>query len=260
MAKVRNGNTIKEIDQNLIDLYEVLGWEVVDPLIASNDEINLLTIKYRRVIGEEKIIINENNYMEYELIPVIVTEDTINNFDLESSYLLDPNSSIVYGNTYYSKQDPITGKGIIYEYILEEQTQEYQHILPNPSKMDITYSDVDREGSGRNENDGMMVRERIGHYQSIAVQWNIIPNEIKRRNLVKVLKSLPPSFTLIYYDNDNKQTKEMLAYHSDIQDSAFLFVKDNQIWQGLSTSFIQFDITPYDDGKDPTLENEGQVI
>lgn len=141
----------------------------------------------------------------------------------------------------------------------KEEEKTYTHILPNPSSFSQTYADVDKEGSGRDSSNGLMSRERIGHYVSIDVTWDIVENSVARRNLVRILRSLPPEFTLIYKDSTCKNEKEevqMQCYRADIKENQYLFLKDRQIWKGLATSFIQFDVTPYDDESEPTLEVE----
>lgn len=227
--KIKNGNTIKEINSSLFEIYSLLGWVKADDTEISKDEVNLLKVKYSRVIGTTTVTLNDSNYQEL-------------------GFKKGGDSSSGY---YYYLIDESTGQEVKYTETEVEEKKYYEYILPNPSSLTPTYSDVDKEGSGRNENDGLMVRERIGHYQSLDVTWNIVPNSQERIDLVKILKSLPPSFTLVYYDNDSKDEKEMLCYHGDIKDDLYIFLKDNQIWKSLTVSFIQFDITPYDDSTDP---------
>lgn len=194
-------------------------------------EIDLLKVSYERIIDTIEVTLTDSNYEEY-------------------GYLKDSNG--------YYKYDVELEENVYFITTDVDVTQTYQHILPNPSKFTPTYSDVDKEGSGRNGNDGLMQRERIGHYQGFDVQWNIIPNTNKRINLVRILRALPPSFMLEYHDsnNDKDTTTTLEMYRSDISEDLYMFTQESQIWQGLSTSFVQFDVTPYDDGVEPSLLSE----
>lgn len=193
--------------------------------------IILLKVIYERIIGTNEITLTDNNYEEY-------------------GYLKDENG--------YYKFDVDDETKIYDTTVSVDITKEYSHILPNPTSLKKTYSDVDKEGSGRNSSDGMMSRERIGNYCSIDLTWDIIPNTIERINLIRILRSLPPKITLEYNDSDNNyETKTMQEmYRSDISEDLYMFTKDKQIWQGLSTSFVQWNVESYDDSIEPTLLSE----
>ena len=190
--------------------------------------IDLLKISYDRIVGTQEIELNDSNYQEY-------------------GYAKDDNG--------YYKYDSEQEENVYFTTHEIDILKTYTHILPNPSKFDDTYADVDKEGSGRNESNGQMQRERIGHYCSIDVQWNIIPNSNERINLIRILRNLPPKFRLEYHDSDSVSnvttTKEF--YRADISESLYLFVEDSQLWQGISTTFIQFDVEEYNDQEEPVL-------
>ena len=190
--------------------------------------IDLLKISYERIVGTQEIELNDSNYQEY-------------------GYAKDDSG--------YYKYDSEQEENVYFTTHEIDITETYTHILPNPSKFDDTYADVDKEGSGRNESNGQMQRERIGHYCSIDVQWNIIPNSNERINLIRILRKLPPKFRLEYHDSDSVSnvttTKEF--YRADISESLYLFVEDSQLWQGISTTFIQFDVEEYNDQEEPVL-------
>ena len=190
--------------------------------------IDLLKISYERIVGTREIELNDSNYQEY-------------------GYAKD--------NSGYYKYDSEQEENVYFTTHEIDILKTYTHILPNPSKFDDTYADVDKEGSGRNESNGEMQRERIGHYCSIDVQWNIIPNSNERINLIRILRNLPPKFRLEYHDSDSVSnvttTKEF--YRADISESLYLFVEDSQLWQGISTTFIQFDVEEYNDQEEPVL-------
>ncbi len=190
--------------------------------------IDLLKISYERIVGTQEIELNDSNYQEY-------------------GYAKDDSG--------YYKYDSEQEENVYFTTHEIDILKTYTHILPNPSKFDDTYADVDKEGSGRNESNGQMQRERIGHYCSIDVQWNIIPNSNERINLIRILRNLPPKFRLEYHDSDSVSnvttTKEF--YHADISESLYLFVEDSQLWQGISTTFIQFNVEEYNDQEEPVL-------
>ena len=190
--------------------------------------IDLLKISYERIVGTQEIELNDSNYQEY-------------------GYAKDDNG--------YYKYDSEQAQNIYFTTHEIDILETYTHILPNPSKFDDTYADVDKEGSGRNESNGQMQRERIGHYCSIDVQWNIIPNSNERINLIRILRNLPPKFRLEYHDSDNVSNVTTIKefYRADISESLYLFVEDSQLWKGISTTFIQFNVDEYNDQEEPLL-------
>lgn len=222
MAIVKKGDTTKEISENLVDYYEATGWEVIER--ANQEKIVFLTISYQRIIGYQKIVLNDNNYEQY-------------------GYSKDDNGYYIFD--YYQ------GKKVYVDEAEAPIVKNYTYPLPSPSSFNMTYADVDRDGSGRNENDGMMQRERIGHYSSYDTTWDIVPDAIERQQLVKILRRVPPSFTLSFYDSDNIESKkDILVYRGDITENAYMFTSNGKIFKGLKTTFIQFDITPYDDNSE----------
>lgn len=190
--------------------------------------IDLLKISYERIVGTQEIELNDSNYQEY-------------------GYAKDDSG--------YYKYDSEQEENVYFTTHEIDILKTYTHILPNPSKFDDTYADVDKEGSGRNESNGEMQRERMGHYCSIDVRWNIIPNSNERINLIRILRKLPPKFRLEYHDSDSVSnvttTKEF--YRADISESLYLFVEDSQLWQGISTTFIQSNVEEYNDQEEPVL-------
>ena len=190
--------------------------------------IDLLKISYERIVGTQEIELNDSNYQEY-------------------GYAKDDSG--------YYKYDSEQEENVYFTTHEIDILKTYTHILPNPSKFDDTYADVDKEGSGRNESNGEMQRERMSHYCSIDVQWNIIPNSNERINLIRILRKLPPKFRLEYHDSDSVSNVTTIKefYRADISESLYLFVEDSQLWQGISTTFIQFDVEEYNDQEEPVL-------
>ena len=190
--------------------------------------IDLLKISYERIVGTQEIELNDSTSQEY-------------------GYAKDDNG--------YYQYDSEQEENVYFTTHEIDILKTYTHILPNPSKFDDTYADVDKEGSGRNESNGEMQRERMGHYCSIDVQWNIIPNSNERINLIRILRNLPPKFRLEYHDSDNVSNVTTIKefYRADISESLYLFVEDSQLWQGISTTFIQFNVEEYNDQEEPVL-------
>lgn len=199
--------------------------------------INLFVVSYDRIVDTQDIVLTDSNYAQY-------------------GYLKNETGEVIGGTTYYYYLLNANNDKEYYDKHTINITQHYEHTLPNPSSFSKTYSDVDKSGSGRNESDGQMYRERLGHYCSLNVTWNIIPNSAQRRNLVKILRNLPPSFYLTYKDSTNKANETITEefYRADINEQLYLFLQDRQIWKGLATSFIQFVVEPYDDSIEPELE------
>lgn len=195
---------------------------------GNNIKVDLLSVTYSRPIETIVVELTDDNYTSY-------------------GYKKDDNG--------YYKYDVALNENVYATEVYFDRKGSFSHTLPNPSSFAITYSDIDRSGSGRDEN-GNVVRDRMGHYMSIDVTWDIVENSAERRDLVKILRNTPPIFTLAFHDSDNKadEIKLISCYHGDIKENLYLFMKDNQIWKGLATTFIQSDITPYDDTIEPILE------
>lgn len=142
---------------------------------------------------------------------------------------------------------------IYYDRIVNGETKTYRHIAPPCSKFRVSFADVDKEGSGRNELTGEMFRERIGSYCMIELAWDLIPNTIEYNNWYKILTHLPASFNAdVLMPSGEIVSKKF--YRADVSTDLYLFVANKQIWQGLSTSFTQFNLDEYDDNFEPTLE------
>ena len=190
--------------------------------------IDLLKISYERIVGTQEIELNDSTSQEY-------------------GYAKDDNG--------YYQYDSEQEENVYFTTHEIDILKTYTHILPNPSKFDDTYADVDKEGSGRNESNGEMQRERIGHYCSIDVQWNIIQNSNERINIIRILRKLSQKFRLEYQDSDNVSNVTTIKefYRADISESLYLFVEDSQLWQGISTTFIQFNVEEYNDQEEPVL-------
>lgn len=142
---------------------------------------------------------------------------------------------------------------IYYDRVVNGETITYRHIAPPCSNYKVNYADVDKEGSGRNSLTGEMFRERIGNYRSIDLTWNLIPNTKEYNNWYKVLTHLPTSFhckSLM----PTGEIEDREFYRTDVSTTLYLFVKDSQIWQGLSTTFVQYNLDEYDDNFEPELE------
>ncbi len=200
----------------------------------------ILEIIYERVVEVERIVLTESNCEKY-------------------GYLSTQTS--IKGQTYivfYKKEDspenfiqPEISNGVATTTINNNITKTFSHIAPPCSEYKISFADVDKEGSGRNSLTGEMFRERIGSYSMLNIAWNLIPNSKEYNNWYKILTHLPKKVTLrMLTPSGEIQNKEY--YRGDISTDLYLFLdKENQIWNGLSTTFTQWEIDPYDDGFEP---------
>lgn len=131
----------------------------------------------------------------------------------------------------------------------------YEHEVPLCSKFDFNYADVDAEGSGRNELNGQMFRERIGHYCMLDLAWDLIPNSMEYNNWLRILTNLP-TFFYAKFISPTGEILEKKFYRTDIYTSLHLFTVGTQIWTGLSTTFVQADVDKYYEYSEPTLLTE----
>lgn len=202
---------------------------------------NLLEIYYDRVVSVETIILTPTNCQGYGYSH---TTRTIN--------------GTLY-NLYYKTGDTsdnyIKGEnGLPINVIEKENVERFTHIAPPPSKYEISYADVDKEGSGRNSLTGEMFRERIGYYTMLTISWDLIPNSIEYHNWYKVLTSLP-SMVYLKLLMPNGDIEEKAYYRGDISTNLYLFVAERQMWQGLSTTFTEWYVNKYNESVEPSLDN-----
>lgn len=203
----------------------------------------LLKIYYDRVISSEEVTLTTSNCSQYGYSTTTHVDSALGTINV---YYLTNDSPDNYV--------PYDENGVTT--ILYETRQRYTHIAPPCSNYNQSFADVDKEGSGRNELTGEMFRERIGSYSKVDITWDLIPNTTEYNNWYKVLTHLPP---MVYADllmpSGTIETKEF--YRADISTNLYLFIdsENKQIWQGLSTSFIQWNIDEIDDTIEPTLES-----
>lgn len=208
----------------------------------------LMTITYERIATSEEVTLTIDNCANYGYSYKTITDEGTQQ-QIIAFYKSDDKDQTI------ESYDEIVN-GVAKTIIIYNTYQKYTHIAPPCSTYKISYADVDKEGSGRNSLTGEMFRERIGSYCMIDLTWDLIPNTIEYNNWYKVLTHLPPSFYVEFLSpNGEHITKEF--YRSDISTSLYLFVKDKQIWQGLSTSFTQWSLDEYDDTYEPTL---GEIL
>ena len=205
-------------------------------------EENILEISYDRVIDSKQIELTRENCTKYGYV---ATEQDIEGVRYTVFY--------EEGKTEKDYITPEIKDGVAKTIITYNITKPYTHIAPPCSKYQISYADVDKEGSGRNENTGEMFRERVGHYEMISVAWDLIPNTKEYMNWCRILKSLPPKIRLKHLTLSG-DIEESEFYRGDVSADLYLFIKNNQIWKGLSTTFTQWNIEKYDDSIEPTLE------
>ena len=206
---------------------------------------NLLEIYYDRVATSEEIILTEENCEQYGYIATTTTLDGIDGVlvfykeGTSEEEFIQPTSKDEEGNYITT--------------IIYETYQRYSHIAPPCSSYKPSFADVDKEGSGRNSLTGEMFRERIGSYSMLTLTWDLIPNSKEYNNWYRILTHLPPYFYAKLL-SPNGEIVEKKMYRGDVETDLYLFVEDGQMWKGLSTTFTQWDIDPYDDTLEPTLE------
>lgn len=205
----------------------------------------ILSIWYKRPSKlEREVTLTLKNCQDYGYLSTTINK---NGQNLTVFYKEDnePNN---YENYEIVEGDAITK-------VVARKLNVYEHKVPNCSKYEWNFADVDSEGSGRNELSGQMIRERIGYYCMLDLAWDLIPNTIEYNNWLKVLTNLPPFF----YARFLYPTGEILEkkfYRTDIYTSLHLFIKGNQIWTGLSTTFVQANVDKYEETFEPTLLEE----
>lgn len=163
----------------------------------------------------------------------------------------------VHANQYYYVGDNPDYKPTEDDYVAAFKNPvytSYEHVLPPPTTFNPKFADVDRKGSGRNENSGEMYRDRLGYYTSVDITWDIVPNTKERQNLIKILKNLPSKIRLTYI-NSSGQSFSTDCYRGDIDEQLYLFIDaTNNIWKGLSTTFTDWNVLPYSEmGGEPIL-------
>ena len=210
-------------------------------------ENQLLKIYYYRVYKVEEIELTKENCSSYGFSWTTI-KDIIygTNQDVVVFY---PNEGSSENYLVYTQKDD----GTFVTIHINELKNRYEHISPPCSSFSFSFADVDKEGSGRNSATGLMERERIGYYRNIDITYDLIPNTKEYNNWYKVLTHLPPDFYLQVL-TPSGNIENIRCYRADVSTDLYLFSQNYQIWRGLKTSFIQFDVTPYDDKEEPYLE------
>ena len=88
----------------------------------------------------------------------------------------------------------------------------------------------------------------------LSVSWDLIPNTKEYNNWYRILTHLPP-FVYLKLLMPTGEIVEKQMYRGDVNTKLHLFISNNQIWQGLSTTFTQWNVDEYDDTLEPTLES-----
>ena len=199
---------------------------------------NLLEIYYDRIISTTQIILTTENCATYGY-----TYGTIKIQDVDTIVFYDITKTI---DEYVIPNE--NGESVIDYHTYQRHT----HIAPPCSKYDISFADVDKEGSGRNSLTGEMFRERIGKYFMLTISWDLIPNTKEYNNWYRILTHLPP-FVYLKLLMPNGTIEEKKMYRGDVNTRLYWFVENQQMWQGLSTTFTQWDIDEYDDTYEPEI-------
>lgn len=210
-------------------------------------ETPIFKIKYQRATSSQTVTLTPSNCANYGYAP---TNITVDNTTYTVYYKVgdDPSNIVPYSIV----QGEAITEIIVYTYT------NYEHIAPPNSKYTISYADVDKEGSGRNNQTGHMFRERVGYYMKLDIAWNLIPNSSEYNNWYKILTHLPPKIEIVMLTPDGQMTT-INAYRGDIQTDLYYYeynsttLETTQIWQSLGTTFTQWDIIPYNDSSEPTI-------
>ena len=207
----------------------------------------ILTIWYKRPSGnEEEVTLTPENCQKYGYLSGTIN---YNNVDIIVYYLEDETIDD------YLEFEFDETNNVAITTIVASPLVKYEHVSPPCSKYDFNFADVDKEGSGRNELTGQMFREVIGRYCSLDLAWDLIPNSIEYNNWLRVLTNLPPFF-YVKFLSPTGEILERKFYRTDISTSLYLFTDGYQIWNGLSTSFVQANIDEIVDTYEPTLLEE----
>lgn len=109
--------------------------------------------------------------------------------------------------------------------------------IPTPASFEYTFSDVDKD-SGRNDN-GLMMRNRLGSKVKLTIQWNAIKNPSTHAQMLALLKSLPPFFYCEYPDPSGSM-KVIECYRGDIKTNMYRYDPNTgSIWKETTCNFIQ---------------------
>ena len=213
---------------------------------------NVLKLYYDRITNVSEVILDTSNCSSYGFAYKVIVDELYGTGKNVTVFYRQDGSS----DDYLDYECHIVNNEPTFKTIhIVETKQRYEHIAPPCSSFAINYADVDKEGSGRNPATGLMERERIGFYRSIDVTYDLIPNSKTYNNWYKVLTHLPPDF-YIEVLTPSGEKEEIRCYRADVSTSLYLFTDDYQIWRGLKTSFIQYNVAEYDDSFEPTLEED----
>lgn len=121
-------------------------------------------------------------------------------------------------------------------------------VLPNPSKYDISYKDLDSSDSYTSDT-GILVRYMIrGNHRTISCEWTCI-NLTKLNTILRAVSStessggaitLKPHFQLRYYDYMSMDFKTGKFYSSDRNTSALKIRSTTDGRFNISFDFIQY--------------------
>lgn len=109
--------------------------------------------------------------------------------------------------------------------------------LPVPASYDYQFTDIDKD-SGRNDN-GYMMRERLGSKIKITLSWSAGRDPEAHNNMMMFLKDLEPFVQLTYPDPDGSE-KTITCYRGDIKGNMYKYdAQSGHIWKEFSCSFIE---------------------
>lgn len=108
--------------------------------------------------------------------------------------------------------------------------------LPAPTTLQPTITDLDSEGTGRNQL-GVMFRDRIAVKRKVHCEWGIL----SKTEMVTILDAISDaSFNLTYPDPQTGSLKTITAYVGDRSPAVVKVINDiDWMWTGLSLDFVE---------------------
>lgn len=108
--------------------------------------------------------------------------------------------------------------------------------LPTPTVLQPTVTDLDSEGTGRNQK-GTMFRDRITVKRKVHCEWGVL-TKTEMASLMTAMS--PQSFSLTYPDPEAGALKTINAYVGDRSPAICQVVSDTDwLWNGLAVDFVE---------------------
>ena len=108
--------------------------------------------------------------------------------------------------------------------------------LPTPTVLQPTVTDLDSDGTGRNQA-GTMFRDRIAVKRKVHCEWGVL----SRSEMSDLLQAMSDaSFSLTYPDPQTGALETITAYVGDRSPAVCQVISDNDwLWNGLAIDFVE---------------------